>query len=285
VKEVMEKIMDGKIVELLNEMLVSRIEQKIAEKLSRHYDLLDFSECMQDALRADRGVLIEEEQLSELRSGTLHSYISKAQSHLQKQKFGYGTLRSQVRKRTNRVQGIKRANDRINRDPQDRKPYEEGIGSAVGNIAKNVAADTIAHGLGVNGSTVHDFLHHLTKKSPASPKPATQKPSKPQHAPQATQKPAKPQQTPPAATTHSSTTWQPVEIHHVFNGTPSDHEHSLNQAITHHNIGTWAKSKGDHSKAKIHFRARDKHFRNYVTNAPRENLKKLNQGKVKSIFK
>ena len=165
------------------------------------------------------------------------------------------------------MQGIKRANDRINKEPE-KEPYEEGIGSALGSIAKDVAAHAVAHGLGVSGSSVRNFVHHLTKKSSASPKLAAQNPVKLQ----------------PAAVTHSSTTWQPVQLHHVFNGEPGEHEHSLDQAVIHHNIGTWAKSKGDHSKAEIHFRARDKHFKNYVSNAPRENLKKLNQDKVKSIF-
>ena len=74
--------MDEKIVELLTEMLVSRIEQKIAEKLSRYYDLLDFSECVQHALRDhDEAVVIDEQTLGEMGSGTLHSYISKALDH------------------------------------------------------------------------------------------------------------------------------------------------------------------------------------------------------------
>jgi len=76
-----------------------------------------------------------------------------------------------------------------------------------------------------------------------------------------------------------------LQLHHVFSGTPGEHERNhLQQALNHHNTGMAARSAGDHSKAEIHFRARDKHFKNYVTNAPRENLKKLNQNRVKDIF-
>jgi hypothetical protein len=175
-----------------------------------------------------------------------------------------------VKERTNRVQGIKTANQKLAKKPEDANS-SEGLGTAIGNFVKTAATHVVANGLGISASSVHQIARDLlTRKSAASPKPAAQKPAKPQH-------------TQPAPT-HSSTTWQPVEIHHVFSGEPSEHEHSLQQALHHHNIGEFAKSKGNNSKAELHFRARDKHFKNYVANAPRENLKKLDQGKVKSIF-
>jgi hypothetical protein len=122
------------------------------------------------------------------------------------------------------------------------------------------------------------------KKNPKLPKPTASitkmqhvKPPVQQHTPQ--------HKSPTASqSSHSSNKFEPVEVHHVYSGEVTDHEHHLVQALNHHNIGQVAKSTGDNSKAEIHFRARDKHFKNYVTNAPRENLPKLNQDKVKSIF-
>jgi hypothetical protein len=143
---------------------------------------------------------------------------------------------------------------------------EEGIGAAFGSLA----TQTLAKGLGLPHSTVNQISHALIKH--VTPKVSAQR---------LHNKPV--QQNKPQKQV-SQQKWQPMELHHVFSGTPGEHEHSLDQAITHHNIATWNKMKGDTSKAEIHFRARDKHFKNYVTNAPADNLRKLNQDKVKSIF-
>jgi hypothetical protein len=144
---------------------------------------------------------------------------------------------------------------------------EEGIAAAFGSLA----TQTLAKGLGLPHSTVNQIAHALIKH--VTPKVSAQRPHN---------KPA--QQNKPHKQISQPNGWHPMELHHVFSGTPGEHEHSLDQAITHHNIATWNKKKGDHSAAEIHFRARDKHFKTYVTNAPRENLKKLNQEKVRSIF-
>ena len=146
---------------------------------------------------------------------------------------------------------------------------DEELDEGIGNALMHLVRTTAANALGVRPSTIHGFTKALSNrpKKVAAPKVSAQKPPKTGSQHNTPQKNV-----------------EPVELHHVFNGTPSDHEHSLQQALNHHNIGTFAKSKGDTSKAEIHFRARDKHFKNYVSNAPRENLTKLNQGKVKSIF-
>jgi hypothetical protein len=226
------------------------------------------------------------DDLAELSAELLDRYHQKASGQLRRGTYAKRTdnIKTQTRKRVNRLHGVKKASGTLNQYNTDEynvgeeEEQSEGVFSAVGNFAANAVRNTIAHGLGVSSSDLHRFATDLMKKNPKLPKPTASN-TKMKHV-----KPPAPQHKSPRTATHSSTKWQPVELHHVFNGTPSEHEHSLQQALNHHNIGTWAKSKGDDSKAEIHFRARDKHFKNYVTNAPGENLKTLNQDKVKSIF-
>src|SRR5215471_7776220 len=128
---------------------------------------------------------------------------------------------------------------------------DEGIGNALMHLVRTTAAATAANALGVRPSTIHGFTKALSNrpKKVAAPKVSAQKPPKTGSQHNTPQKNV-----------------EPVELHHVFNGTPSDHEHSLQQALNHHNIATFNKSKGDNSKAEIHFRARDKHLKTYLSN-------------------
>jgi hypothetical protein len=247
------------IVELFNE--------RAKEKMSEQLDVVTFDDVMLDW---------SDDHLDELGPDLLDRYKDKANAQLRRGTYASKFTKPAVqgKKRQNRLTGVKRATSRLDTFNNDEhaNTTNEGLGLALDNAFKGAVTRSLATGLGVSASGLHKFGHDLIAKPKKyiTPKPAAQKPAKPQH-------------TQPAPT-HSSTTWQPVELHHVFNGEPTEGERSLDQAITHHNIGSFAKSKGDNSKAKIHFRARDKHFKTYVTNAPRENLKKLNQDKVKRIF-
>jgi hypothetical protein len=303
--------MDEKIKELLTELLVSKIEQRLVERLSKHYDLLSFSECVAHAL-SDDAVVIDEQALDELGSGTLARYISKSQDQLRRQKFGSGSLKSQVRKRTNRVQGIKRANRGLEREPEP--PVDETLDSdasiedfihdfikskskkfagdskkqrirraigafyhrkneGLGDVAAHVATHALAQGLGVQPSVLHALAARAAKKPKSAKAPTKVKLNKPKHV------------APP--TTHHEPGHDDgsVHMHQIFHGEPGEHERNhLQQALSHHNTGMAAKSAADHSKATVHFRARDKHFRNYVNNAPHEHLQKLDQELVKRHF-
>jgi len=275
--------------------------------ISKHYELLDFNEAVN---HATRGISIEEDQLTEVRSGLLHSYISKSQDQVRRGKFGSGNLRLQVRKRTNRVVGVKRANARLDKEPaleqnetldsdvsirdfihdfiksknkkfsgdSRKRRIRRAIGAFshqktedLGDVAAHLATHVVAQGFGVHPALLHALAR---SKEPKSAKTPTRvKLNKPVH-----MKPATHHDEPH----HDDGS---VHMHMVYHGEPGEHERNhLQQALNHHNTGMAAKSAGDHSKAEIHFRARDKQFKNYVSNAPRENLKKLNQDKVKGVF-
>lgn len=276
------------------ESLTGRANGNIVDEIAGQYEnVVDFNEALQGVQWDDddedeefdfiAGQSCEEviKQLDELGPDVLDRYKDRANSQLRRctsaSKFTKPAV--QAKKRANRLQGVKRASSRLNTFNNDEhsNTTNEGLGSAIGNALKGVATHAVASGLGVSHGSVSSFLHHLSAKQKyVAPKVSAQKPP---HAP----KPQKPQQHQPQAS-HSTTKWEPVELHHVYSGKETEHEHSLQQALNHHNIATFNKSKGDNSKAEIHFRARDKHFKTYVTTAPRENLKKLNQDKVKSIF-
>ena len=57
----------------------------------------------------------EEEELDELSLSTLDRYRSKASSQLRRGTYGsaYDSLRTKMRKRTNRIRGVKQADNRI----------------------------------------------------------------------------------------------------------------------------------------------------------------------------
>jgi hypothetical protein len=210
-----------------HENVMERLRRAAENKLCEERLQVHESVFGHDAWDVDDIPFVEWEALDEIGQEVLNRYISKSQDQLRRGKFGSGNLRSQVKRRQNRLTGIRRANDRINR-PEPGRDVEEGLGTAAFNIAKKVATDSVAHGLGMSGSTVDQITRDLLSKNhSASPKPAPQKPQKPQRT-----KPAATHQ--PAATTHSSSEWQPIEIHHVFNGTPTEHEHLHQlQRITH----------------------------------------------------
>jgi hypothetical protein len=74
-------------------------------------------------------------------------------------------LRTQVKKRQNRLVGMKRANDRLNKEPEEEKlEVSEGIASALGHLTTHVGAQAIATGLGLHPSIVHAFAAHLAKR-------------------------------------------------------------------------------------------------------------------------
>ena len=228
------------------------------------------------------------DDLTELSHELLDRYHQKASAQLRRGTYAKPSdnIKTRTRKPIHRYRGVKRANSGLNSYNTDEfnvgeeEEQSEAIGSAIGNFAASAVTSTVAHGLGVSSSDLHRFTTDLMKKNPKLPKPTASttktkhvKPPAPQHKSQTA-----------SASSHSASKWEPVEMHHVYSGKVTDDEHHLVQALNHHNIGSFAKSKGDHSKAEIHFRARDKHFKSYVTNAPHENLKKLNQDKVKRIF-
>ena len=174
-----------------------------------------------------------------------------------------------MKKRIRRVQGIKLANKKINNEPHANNAYSEGVLMDEG-ILTNLFRSTIAHGLGVSPG----MIPHLPKFKTGT------KASRPVHTKPAATATAKPTTTSPA-----KPKWQALEIGHVFQGEPHpEHEHHLTQAINHYNVASLAKHQGDHSRAEIHARASAKHFKNYVTNAPKDRLKRLNQERVKQIW-
>jgi len=62
------------------------------------------------------------------------------------------------------------------------------------------------------------------------------------------------------------------------------HEDHLDHFERQHNAGLAAKEAGDKSKARVHFRARDKHFAHYVQKAPIEHVKNIDSNAVKHIL-
>jgi hypothetical protein len=64
----------------------------------------------------------------------------------------------------------------------------------------------------------------------------------------------------------------------------TQHEHDLDQAVIHHNVGMAARSKGQPGTANIHFKARNRKFKSYVDNAPNDHLNNLDQQAVKKHY-
>src|SRR6266511_6180490 len=99
----MNKEMNKELVEMFKALLVHKAEQKLVERLGRHYGgLVDMSEAVQSA------VMIDEEQLSELGSGVLARYISKSQHQLRQGTYAskHDPIKVAARKRINRRLGV-----------------------------------------------------------------------------------------------------------------------------------------------------------------------------------
>ena len=221
----------------------------------------------------------DRKELTELDYATLHRYVSKAQHRLLKQKFGSHKPRDQVRRRTNKVVGIKRAQDRLDKEGQSKEPYDEGLGTAIGNFVTKTAADVVGHGLGVSGATVHKFAPDLTSRKSAKPASIT----KPKQL-------IKPKHSEPIGSTHSTQQHEPSDhvmpsdVHSNIAGVPGEHENHLNDFINHHNAAVEAKAKGDHRLAAIKFRARNAALVRYTNSAPKAHLKHLNTNKVHQMM-
>ncbi len=163
---------DQELKMLIHELLKVKIEDKLVALLRKVYGMK------------------EEEELDELSSGVLDRYRSKASSQLRRGTYGASandSLRAKMRKRTNRIRGVKQADNRIEKhDDENEKPVSEGLGDAFGHLARHSAAQTIAKGLGVHPSLVHAFVAHLrdrrqqqkqkqqTTKTAAAPRPQPQ---------------------------------------------------------------------------------------------------------------
>jgi hypothetical protein len=66
-----------------------------------------------------------------------------------------------MRKRTNRIRGVKQADNRIEKHDDEKDQVSEGLGDAFGHLARHTAAQALAKGLGVHPSLVHAFVAHL----------------------------------------------------------------------------------------------------------------------------
>jgi len=221
----------------------------------------------------------EDEELTELGPDILNRYIDKSSRQLRKGKYGSGSIKSQVKTRTNRVQGIKKANSRLNTFNNDEhsNTTNEGIGSALGSLAKGIATQTVAHGLGVGAGTVSKFVGNLSaKQKHVAPRMTAQKPAKPVHT-----KPA-------GATLHTSPIYHmvlPSDVHSKI-GHPDhiEHDQRISDFINHHNRAMDLKSKGDKSGAAVAFRARNHALVRYTQTAPKAHLKHLNADKVQQMM-
>ena len=180
----MNKEMNKELVEMFKALLIHKAEQKLVERLSKHYGgLVHMSEAVRGA------VMIEEEQLSELGAGTLHRYISKASSQLRKGSYANKSdpVKIAARKRLNRRLGVARARKGLDRekDKESKAKVDEGIFSALGHLTAHLATRTIAGGLGVHHSTVHNFISNLKHKTSRfkAQKPDKMKSEKPSKSP------------------------------------------------------------------------------------------------------
>jgi hypothetical protein len=250
--------------------MCQRLEQIICEQRARlGYDM-----------QAGAGAWIwdEDEELNELGPDILNRYIDKASRQVRKGKYGSGTIKSQVKNRTNRVQGIKKANSRLSHFNNDEysNTTNEGIGSALGHLVKNIATQTVANATGINPSAIHNIVHHLTAKHKPVKHVSAQKPHQPP-------KPAKPA----GASLHTSPihrTITPGEVHSAIAKYPGEHEDHLNAFINHHNRAMDLKAKGDKSGAAVQFRARNHALVRYLQTAPKAHLKHLNAAKVQQMM-
>src|SRR5262249_50526844 len=120
---------------------------------------------------------LSEEQLAELSPVLLNRYINRSSSRLRQQTYAkkLDNLKTQVKKRVRRVQGIKLANKKINNEPHANNAYTEGVLMDEG-ILTNLFRSRIAHGLGVSPG----MLPRLPKAArPVHTKPAATATAKP----------------------------------------------------------------------------------------------------------
>jgi exonuclease V gamma subunit len=159
---------------LLHELLKSKIEDKLVAFLRQLRDIK------------------EEDELDELSLTTLDRYRDKASSQLRRGTYGssaYDSLRTKMRKRTNRFRGVKQADNRIEKHDDEKEQVSEGIGDAVGHLARHTAAQALAKGLGLHPSLVHAFVSHLAQRRKEKAIKAPQQQQKPKAQPKP--KPAK----------------------------------------------------------------------------------------------
>jgi hypothetical protein len=217
----------------------------------------------------------ENEELNELGPDILNRYIDKSSRQLRKGEYGSGSIKAQTQKRMNRASGIKKANSRLNSYHTDEysNTQTEGIGFALGSLAKGIATQTVAHGLGVGAGTIHNFAKHLTNRPKKVAGPLKTATAKPVHT------------NPAQAPSHSVANMVlPGHVHSAIGKYPGEHENHLNHFVNAHNKLVTAKEKGDHSAATIHYRARNHALVRYTQTAPKAHLKHLNGEKVKSMM-
>lgn len=150
---------------LIHELLKQKIEGKLVDLLRKLYGKN------------------EEEELDELSSDVLNRYMDRATRQVRKGTYAFDKIKTQVKKRQNRLVGMKRANDRINKKAEEHNDDQlrsEGLGGAFKHLARHTAAQTLAKGLGVRPSLVHAFVSHLAQRKKET---AAQRQAKPKGQP------------------------------------------------------------------------------------------------------